>query len=354
MCAQTVTFQHHSSEPAQVIRIHHHDSVGDSLLPPDSVLLKLLAAPINPQDLLVIAGRYPVQPHYSHADEPIPGYDGVALVERTGANVTTLQPGDHVIPRAHGMGTWRSEAVMPAASLLQVSNRLEPSTAALLKTGCSTAYLLLESSGTLQPGDMIAINAASGWVARMVVQFARLRGCPGICIIRDREDVEGTCQSLLDLGAHAVLTESQLAKEGLAGAHTGGRRVMLALDAVFGEPGQRLAALLSTGGTFINYGSLGGAAGQITLTQELLFWKQITFRNFRLSQALAQYTEPAQVQLLVWFGELFEQGQLVAPPVSKIEWKEISTLEDRVRRALSQIAGRPAGMVGGPKPVLQF
>ncbi|KAL1994987.1 hypothetical protein VTN49DRAFT_1174 [Thermomyces lanuginosus] len=354
MSAQTITFQHHSTEPSQVIRVHRHESIGDRPLPPDSVLLRFLAAPINPQDLLVIAGRYPVQPHYKYADEPIPGYDGVARVERVGANVTTLQPGDHVIPRHHGLGTWRSEAVVPATSLLKVSNRLEPTTAALLKLGCSTAYLLLESSNALQPGDLVAINAASGWIARMVVQFARLRGCGSICVIRDRDDFETTRQSLLAYGAHVVLTESQLAQEGVAAARTGGRRVMLALDAVFGASGQRLASLLSPGGTYINYGSLGGADGQIILTQELLFWKQITFRNFRLSQALARYTEEAQIQLLNWFGELFEQGKLVAPPVNIIEWKGDDTLEERVRQALSQIWGGSAGVVGNRKPVFQF
>lgn len=350
MSAQTITFQTHSLNPAEVIRVHRHDSLENSPLPPGSVLLKFLAAPINPQDLLVIAGRYPVQPHYSHAGEPIPGYDGVARIERVGEGVSALQVGDHVIPRAHGLGTWRSEAIVPASSLLKISNKIEPSTACLLKTGCSVAFLLIESATNLHPGDFVAINAASGWIARMAVQFARLRGCPSICIIRDREDVESTRQSLLSQGAHVVLTESEFANEGVAAARVEGKRVMLALDSVFGASGQRLAALLSTGGTFINYGSLGGAAGQISLTQELLFWKQITFRNFRLSQALSGYTEQAQIQLLTWFAELFERGQLVAPPVHTVEWNRGEALEEKIRGVL----GKQGAVVGHPKPVLQF
>lgn len=247
MSAQTITFQRSSSDPASAICVHYHDPTGDSPIPSDAVLLKFLAAPVNPLDLLVIAGRYPVQPTYSYSNEPIPGYGGLARVERVGDSVTSLRTGDHVIRRSHGPGTWRTEAVVPASAVLKVSNQLDPSTAGLLKTGCTAAYMLLESSNALQPGDWVALNAATGWIARMVVQFARLRSCPSICVIRDRENVESTRQSLLDYGARVVVTELQLEKEGPASV-AAGKRVKLALDAVFGQSGQRLAALLAPQG----------------------------------------------------------------------------------------------------------
>ena len=354
MSAQTVTFQRQSTEPASVIRIHRHDAVGDAPLPANSVLLKFLAAPVNPQDLLVIAGRYPVQPHHRYNDEPIPGYDGVARVVRVGSDVTTLKTDDHVIPRAHGLGTWRTEAVVPATAVLKISNNLEPTTASLLKTGCSTAYLLLESCPSLSPGDWVVLNAATGWIARMVVQFALLKGCPSICVIRDRDDVEATRQSLLDQGARVVVTESQLAKEGPS-AIAGGNCVTLALDAVFGQSGQRLAAMLAPGATFINYGSLGGATGELVLSQELLFWKQITFKNFRLSQALARYTEDAQINLLTWFTELFEEGKITAPPVNRVDWEEEGgNLEKKVQSVLARAGGKIGPVVGCAKHVVRF
>ncbi|KAJ6064648.1 hypothetical protein N7499_013328 [Penicillium canescens] len=356
MSAQTVTFQRQSTEPASVIRIYRHDAVGDAPIPANSVLLKFLAAPVNPQDLLVIAGRYPVQPHHRYNDEPIPGYDGVARVERVGTDVDALKPGDHVIPRAHGLGTWRTEAVVPAAAVLKVSKSLEPTTASLLKTGCSTAYLLLESCPSLCPGEWVVLNAATGWIARMVVQFALLKGCPSICVIRDRDDVEATRQSLLDQGARVVVTESQLAKEGPV-AIAAGKRVTLALDAVFGQSGQRLAAMLAPGATYINYGSLGGAGGQLVLSQELIFWKQITFRNFRLSQALSRYTEDAQIDLLSWFTELFEEGKITAPPVNRVDWEEDrdgGNLEKKVQSVLARAGGKVGPTVGCTKHVVQF
>ncbi|KAE8373933.1 hypothetical protein BDV26DRAFT_54536 [Aspergillus bertholletiae] len=356
MSAKTVTFQRQSTEPASVIRVCSHDAVGDTPIPRDSVLLNFLAAPVNPQDLLVIAGRYPVQPHYRYNDEPIPGYDGVACVERVGTDVATLQPGDHVIPRAHGLGTWRTEAVVPAAAVLKVSKNLEPTTASLLKMGCSAAYLLLESCPSLRPGDWVVLNAATGWIARMVVQFARLRGCPCICVIRDREDVEATRQSLLDQGARVVITESELATQGPA-AIAAGKRVTLALDAVFGQSAQRLAAMLAPGATFINYGSLGGVDGQLVLSQELIFWKQITFKNFRLSQALSRYTEDEQISLLSWFTELFEEGKITAPAVTRVDWKEDGdgeNLQKKIQSVLATVGGKGGPVVGCTKHVILF
>ena len=164
----------------------------------------VFSAPINPLDLLVLSNKHPVKPHYYHNEEHIPG---VARDERVGSKAATLQHGDYVIPRVHGIGTWRTEAVVPATALLKMSRRLETSTASLLRTGCVMAYLLLETNRELQPGDWIVINAATGWIARMAIQLARLKGCPSICVIRDREhhDTEAARKSLREQDAAIVV-----------------------------------------------------------------------------------------------------------------------------------------------------
>ena len=69
-----------------------------------TVLVKLLAAPINPLDLLVLAGSYPVKPIYKNEERGIPGYDGIAEVLECGEGVTAFSPGDLVIPSKFGVG----------------------------------------------------------------------------------------------------------------------------------------------------------------------------------------------------------------------------------------------------------
>ncbi|KAJ5084966.1 hypothetical protein N7532_009737 [Penicillium argentinense] len=352
MSAQTVTFRKHSNNPSDVVRVIEYDS-RQTELGPEEVCIQFLAAPINPQDLLVIAGKYPVQPAQQCEGEPIPGYDGVARVERIGSAVTNLQPGDQVIPRQHGLGTWRSQAVVPASSLLQVpSSHLDSVSAALLKMGCGPAYLLLQSRQDLRPGDWVVLNAATGVIAQMVIQFARLRGCHSLSIIRDRDDVDSTRKQLLALGADLVVTETELAAQGPVLAAQ--KRIVLALDAVFGSSGARLAGLLTTGGTYVNYGSLGGATESIGLTQELIFWKQIKFKHFRLSQALAHFSQSQQEDLMTWFCRLFETGSLRTPAVDRVSWETGPSLEATVKQALQTAAPRAKQQVGVRKQVFVF
>ncbi|KAB2573463.1 Trans-2-enoyl-CoA reductase [Lasiodiplodia theobromae] len=352
--AQILTFSETSSDAARVVGVHTSSipPTTPSLIPADAVLLRLLAFPINPQDLMAIAGRYPVKPVHHHADQPIPGNDGVARVEAVGAQVKHLQPGDHVIPKRHGLGTWRSHAVLPAADLLKVPAAIEPAAASLLKMGCAPAYLLLEDMRNLRPGDWVVLNAGRGVIPQMVTQFARIRGCRTISVIRGRGDFESVAQTLREIGADVVVSEEQLEQAGVTAhpelqAAVEQNRVVLALDAVFGASGERLAALLAPDGTFVNYGSLGGADGVLRLSQQTLFWKQIRFRNFRLSQQFGLRSVPEQESLLGWFGELLLQGRLKTPVVEKVAWDQGSgaaDLSETVKRSLQLATEKPLGV----------
>ena len=68
------------------------------------VLVRFVAAPINPLDLLVMAGTYPVKPKNEHNGNSVLGYDGVGEVLQCGAEVHDLHPGDIVVPSMFGVG----------------------------------------------------------------------------------------------------------------------------------------------------------------------------------------------------------------------------------------------------------
>ena len=75
---------------------------------PGEVLVRFLAAPINPLDLLVLADTYPTKPKYEHNGNKILGYDGVGEVLDCGETVEGLQPGDVVVPSKFGIGMTRT------------------------------------------------------------------------------------------------------------------------------------------------------------------------------------------------------------------------------------------------------
>lgn len=62
------------------------------------MLVKFLASPVNPLDLLVLAEKYLVQPKHKPDGESILVYDGVGEVVACGAHVSHLAPGDIVVP----------------------------------------------------------------------------------------------------------------------------------------------------------------------------------------------------------------------------------------------------------------
>ncbi|KAH7028572.1 hypothetical protein B0J12DRAFT_721878 [Macrophomina phaseolina] len=354
MSSHVLTFSELSPDASRVVHVHASPTSDDDL-PADAVLVRFLAFPINPQDLMAIAGRYPVKPIHRHAPsgQPIPGNDGVAMVERVGTSVTSLRPGDRVIPKRHGLGTWRKHAVLCAATdLLRVLPTVDPVAASLLKMGAAPAYLMLEDLRPLRPGDWVVMNAGRGVIPQFVAQFARLRGGRSVSVVRGggRDGFDAVAEKLRESGTADVVVSEEALEERGADAHpelaaaVAQNRIVLALDAVFGRSGERLAGLLAPDGTFVNYGSLGGADGVLRVSQETLFWKQIRFRNFRLSHQLGLRSVEAQESLLTWFGDLFVQGRLRTPDVERVAWSEDSeVLERRVKDALTVAVERAVG-----------
>lgn len=343
-----LTFGQLSEKPTEYLRLQQYSMPSPE---PHEVLVRMLAAPINPQDRMVLAGNYPVKPQHTQGGEAIPGYDGVGEILQLGDQVSRLSVGQWVIPKQHGQGTWRSHAVIHEDSLLCVSNAMDVKFAAILKMCVTPAYLLLEDVRRLKPGDWILQNAASGMIGRMIVQFARVKGLHSINIIRDREDEEATAKKkamLSELGADMVLTESEILD--MSTPLSQDRRIMLGLDGVFGASGASLAANLSPDATYVNYGSLGGATSSFELTQEMIFWKQITFRNFRLSTCLTARSADEVADMIGWFTKLSEEGLLQVGEVDLVHWvvdnAAVSKEEDvevRLKTAVDKAAGKGIG-----------
>ncbi|KAJ8385913.1 hypothetical protein AAFF_G00178750 [Aldrovandia affinis] len=80
------------------------------------VRLKMLAAPVNPADINMLQGTYPILPPFP----AIGGNEGVGEVVEVGSGITSLSPGDWVIPVGAGFGTWRTEAVCDVNDIIRV------------------------------------------------------------------------------------------------------------------------------------------------------------------------------------------------------------------------------------------
>ena len=348
----TSQFQSHATEFLRLQPISLPEVVGTA-----QVKVKFLAAPVNVLDLLVLAGKYPVKPQTKYDQALVPGYEGVGVVIEVGGSVTALRIGEHVLPKDHGLGTWRTHAVVDADKLVRIPTPSNPVFASLLKMGYTPAYLLLRNMRYLKAGDWVIQNAATGTIAQAVIQFARLQGVRTVNIVRDRKDFDVVRSRLLALGADMVLSESQL--EALVQvqplSHT--RRIVLAIDSVFGSSGSRIANQLVQGGTYVSLGFLGGG-GEVKLdvNEGLLFYKAVEFKGFRTSRELAGWSQEERGDLWAWMLKLYDEGQLKAPEVEITHWgslqaQDAGELEKKLLDVVEKTANRVVGM---PKQIFVF
>ena len=320
---------------------------------PNDVLVKFLAAPINPLDILVLKDLYPVKPQHFEGGEAIPGYDGVGEVVTCGSGVTELAPGDLVIPSKFGVGTWRTRAVVNIQYLQKISRPTDLAIAAITRISIAPAYCLVEDMCTLKPGDWIIQNAATSVVAQMVVQFARRRGIYTIGVIRDRplNEAEAVKESLLRIGTNIVVLESELQGH----SEIKSKRIMLALDSVFGTCARGLVKSLSPGGTFVQLGFLGGSSEQLQLDANDLFGRQLVLRAFRGSAQVASRTPAEQTDLFNWFISLFNAGELMLPTLGleRVPW-DASDAQGSESRLLEAVKRAKEARLGQRKQIIMF
>ncbi|KAJ3598486.1 hypothetical protein NHX12_001997 [Muraenolepis orangiensis] len=151
-----LVFRRHG-DPSQVVELESLDlpSVGAK-----DVRVKMLAAPINPADINMVHGTYAILPELP----AVGGNEGVAQVEEVGSQVTSLKPGDWVIPRDAGLGTWRTAAVMTEKSLIPLPRDIPLMSAATLGVNPCTALRMLSDFQALRAGDTVIQNAANSGV----------------------------------------------------------------------------------------------------------------------------------------------------------------------------------------------
>ncbi|GJN67528.1 mitochondrial 2-enoyl thioester reductase [Purpureocillium lilacinum] len=349
-----------NGEPADVLKLHTH-SISPSI-PSTSVLVRCLAAPINPADVNTIQGTYgSKQPLTSliGTSEPsaVPGNEGVFEVLSAGSPSSELKKGDWVIPAASQIGTWRTHAVFGADELLKVDKEgLTPTQVSLVSVNPCTAYRILRSYGPsagvkaalgMRPlevgsGQWFIQNGANSGVGRAAIQFGKLWGLRSINVIRDRDTVEATDalkQELRDLGADVVVAESEFLSRGwkdqLAEITRKGReQVGLGLNCVGGKSATALARSLGEGATLVSYG--GMAKQPVALPVGLLIFKDIRFVGFWLSKWNQQDVVGRRHMVADILG-LMRDGKFRDAPVDEVKWDwdtDEATLRGAAQRGL--------------------
>ena len=126
---------------------------------PDQVRVGVHAAAVNFPDVLLIAGTYQVTvpPPF------VPGSELAGVVEEVGAAVDGLAVGDRVTATTM-VGAFAEQAVVPAGSVQRIPDGIDLRTAAASGVAHRTAYHVLRSVASVQPGEELVVLGAGGGV----------------------------------------------------------------------------------------------------------------------------------------------------------------------------------------------
>jgi NADPH2:quinone reductase len=170
---------------------------------PGQVRIKVLAAGMNPMDRRIAAGAFKAR---MPAQFPLVlGADLAGVVDATGPDETTFQPGDEVFGQLMeaplgSTGTYAEYvAVTATAPLVRVPERLDPTVAAALPTAGVTALEIADSLAPLKGKTMLLIGAAGG-VGSFLTQFAAHGGAHVIATAG-----AGTAERIRGYGAAEVI-----------------------------------------------------------------------------------------------------------------------------------------------------
>lgn len=244
------------------------------------VAVALLCSPINPADLLLLAGNYGHRPALPARG----GLEGVGRVTALGAGVSHLSVGDRVLLPG---GCWAERMVVPAAGMFPLPADAPSEQLAMLTVNPPTAWGLLHDYVTLTPGEWVIQNAANSGVGTNLVVLARRLGLRTISVVR-REEAGAQLRAL---GGDVVLVDGPDLAERARSA-VGDGKLRLGVDAIGGEATARLGAALDDRGVVVNYGLLSGQNPQ-------LGGRELVFRGVSL----------AGFWLVHWFGR-HDRGEI--------------------------------------------
>jgi NADPH:quinone reductase-like Zn-dependent oxidoreductase len=222
-----------------------------SIEPPkdNEVLVRMLARPINPSDLIPIRGAY------SHRISlpNIPGYEGVGIVEGVGSLVSPNLIGKRVLP-LRGEGTWQEFVKTSAEFTVSIPDSIDDFTASQMYINPITAWVTCTEVLKLRPNDVLLVNACGSSIGHIFAQLSKVLGFRLIAVTRNDKYTE----DLLHLGASYVINTSKDSLYATVMELTNGMGADAAIDSVGGSSGNDLAFCVHPNGNFLTIGLLSG------------------------------------------------------------------------------------------------
>lgn len=239
------------------------------------VLIDVKAAGLNFPDVLMIQGKYQMQPEMPF----IPGGECAGVVAAVGDKVTRYKVGDKVIS-AGGSGAFCERIAVHEFGAFPMPEALNFEQAAGVSITYFTSYYALKQRANLQAGETLLVLGAAGGVGTTAVELGKLMGAKVIAAASSDEKLE-LCKQL---GADEVINYSEVGLKEAIKELTGGKGVDVVYDPVGGDYAEPAIRGMGWNGRYLVIGFASGPIPKIPLNLTLLkgcslvgvFWGRFT------------------------------------------------------------------------------
>ena len=209
----------------------------------------LLAASLNPLDLVFVNNRFPIRPLQPPC---VAGYEAVVQLPDGTRWYAASAPSPY--------GALAELVPVPDSSGFPVPPGLDPALAAAIGVAGLAGWLALDRSAHLRPGETVLVLGAGGAAGQLTMQSARALGA-GLVVGAARGK---SLARLTDLGADAVvdLADEETTVAGLAAAAPGGYDVIV--DYLWGPAAPHAIDHAKFGARYVQVGNSAAPAATIS------------------------------------------------------------------------------------------
>lgn len=262
----------------------------------DTVLVRVHASSVNAAEWHMMTGAPYLVRTQAGLRKPkrrTIGFDVAGTIEAVGKDVTRFKVGDHVFGDV-GTGGYAEYAIAPEAALARKPAKVTFDQAAAVPVAGLTAVQGLRDVGSLQPGQQVLINGASGGVGTFAIQIAKALGAEvtAVCSTRNVE-------SARSLGADHVVDYT---KEDYSRRE---ERFDLMFDIVGTGPIGDCKRMLKPGGRYV---VVGGPKGKWLGPIPRLLKAKLAF--LRGGRTMGFFVAKASAADLEYLASLMDSGQM--------------------------------------------
>ena len=291
-------------EPAEVLQL---EETPEPTAAAGEVVVRMLAAPVNPSDLMTIRGIYGKLPELPAT----PGFEGVGIVESGKGAYAKFLKGKRVAVLNGTTGNWQDKTVISAKQAVPLAKNLTVEQSAMFFVNPATAYIMTRQVLAIPTGEWLLQSAAASALGRMVIRLGQHFGFKTISVVRREQQAE----DLRQLGTNAAIAfdpEKDPADklQDMVKTLTNDQGIRFAIDPVGGATASAMVDCLAPGARMLLFGTL--CDQPIAFSPRTIMTAGASIEGFWLARWMQQQKLFSKIRLMKQITKLIQQKVLIS------------------------------------------